>query len=102
MNHRKLTNLKTELATLRKRGGVKSSELEDIAKSLGRKRHKRGKEPTWINEQFPNLRPLSIPHHSTDLNRFTARSILEQLEVDIEYWEEFVEASEVEGGSQDG
>jgi hypothetical protein len=93
MNSSKLDKLRQELDSLRKRGGIKSTELESIAKSLGRKQSDRGKEPTWINAQFPSLRPLSIPHHGTsDLNKFTARSILGQLEEDIEKWSQLLES----------
>jgi hypothetical protein len=92
MNSSKLDKLRQELDSLRKRGGIKSTELESLAKSLGRSKSDRGKEPTWISIQFPSLRPLSISHHSTsDLNRFTARSILDQLEEDIEKWSQLLE-----------
>lgn len=46
-----------------------------------------GKHPTFINPEFPELRPVSIPNHSTPLNKNTARSILDQLEADLECWE---------------
>jgi hypothetical protein len=87
MSPPKVIRLRRKLESLRGKGGVKSSEIESLAKSLGRKRHKRGSEPTWINESFRHLRPVSIPHHSTELNRFTARAILDQLEADLEAWE---------------
>lgn len=67
--------------------------MEAIARSLGRKQHDRGKEPTWINEVFPDLRPVSIPHHASDLNRFTAQSILDQLEQDLKRLEESASSS---------
>lgn len=88
MNRSKLIKLKRKLGDFRSRGGIKSRELESFAKRLGRFRDDRGKEPTWVNEQFPTLRPLSIPHHSTDLNKNTARAMLDQLQEDIEKWEE--------------
>jgi len=89
MDLRKLDKIKLDIDSFRNRGGVKSSELESLAKRLGRDRNDRGKEPTWVNRQFPYLRPLSIPHHgSIDLNKFTARGILDQLEEDIKKWEE--------------
>lgn len=89
MNRKKLIKIKQEVNGFRNRGGVKSSEIESLAKRLGRTKSDRGKEPTWINSQFPHLRPLSIPHHgSKDLNKYTAGSILDQLEEDIEQWEE--------------
>lgn len=92
MNPRKLNKIKQKIDGFRNRGGVKSSELESLAKRLGRDKSDRGKEPTWVNKQFPYLRPLSIPHHgSSDLHKFTARGILDQLEEDIEKWEEVLE-----------
>ena len=91
MNHRKLNKIKQDIDGFRTRGGIRSSELESLAKRLGRDKSDRGKEPTWVNKQFPYLRPLSIPHHgSRDLNKFTARGILAQLEEDVEQWEELL------------
>jgi len=87
MNPPKVIRLRQKLESLRGKGGVKSTEIQLLAKKLGRKRHKRGSEPTWINESFRHLRPVSIPHHSKGLNRFTARAILDQLEADLEAWE---------------
>lgn len=87
MSPPKVIRLRRKIESLRGKGGVKSSEIESLAKNLGRKRHKRGSEPTWINESFPHLRPVSIPHHSKGLNRYTARAILDQLEADLEAWE---------------
>lgn len=86
--------LRSKITALRGKGGVKTSELEALARSLGRKRANRGKEPTWINEELPERRPLSIPNHSTDVNRFTAKSILDQLEADLDRYEELLESPE--------
>ena len=92
MNKNKLRKTKEKLANFRKQGGIKSTELESFAQDLGRKRSPRGSEPTWVSVPFPDLRPLSIPHHSSDLNKFTAGSILDQLEEDIERWERHLES----------
>jgi hypothetical protein len=101
MEVRKLSRLKGRLDDLRRKGGIKSSEVEALAKALGRVREKkRGKEPTWVNRDIPELRPLSIPHHSTDLNKYTAGSILDQLEGDIEKMGEALEKA-TEGGEQE-
>ncbi len=62
--------------------------MEALAKGLGRALHSRGTEPTWVSERFPNHPPVSIPHHSRELNRFTARTILDQLERDLERLED--------------
>ena len=58
--------------------------MERLAIQMGRRRHRRGKEPTWISDILPSARPLSIPSHPGDLNRFTARTILDVLESDLE------------------
>jgi hypothetical protein len=84
MTPQKLNQLKRKFEEFRGRGGIRSSELEEFAKALGRTRHRRGKEPTWISESFSDLRPVSIPHHSKDLNKYTAQSILDHLEYDLE------------------
>lgn len=98
MNKRKLQRLKRKLKDLRRHGGIKSAEAEAMAKTVGRVRHKRGSEPTWVHNDFPQLRPLSIPRHSKDLNRFTAASILDQLETDLDWIEQTLESSGDEEG----
>ena len=75
------------MESLRKQGGVKPIKLESIAGKVGRKLDPRGKEPTWVNENFTELRPISIPHHSHLVNA-TKDSILDDLEMDIERWEQ--------------
>ncbi len=92
MNREKLDKLRKRVEEFRKKGGIGSSELETLARALGRVPSKRGKEPTWVNLTFPDLRPLSIPRHgSKDLNKYTANSILDQLELDIDKFEELIE-----------
>jgi hypothetical protein len=89
MNPKKLAKLRWKLESFRRRGGIKSQELEDLAKAMGRRRHpRRGKEPTWVSDVVPNSRPLSIPSHSRDLNKITAGSILDRLEEDLDRPEE--------------
>ncbi len=88
MTRAKLDKIIAELAACRNRGGVRASELEQLAKDLGRVQSKRGKEPTWVSAVFADLRPLSIPHHGTELNKFTARSIIDLLGMDVDRWEE--------------
>lgn len=61
MNQQKLDKLRKRLEELRKKGGIGSAELESLARALGRVPFKRGKEPTWVNKIFSDLRPLSIP-----------------------------------------
>lgn len=85
MDYKKLTKLQSTIEELRNRRGIKPRELESLAKALGRTRHSRGSEPNWVSEVFFDLRPVSIPHHGgRDINRFTAQSILDQLELDVE------------------
>ncbi len=91
MTSTKLRNLAQRIAKLRG-SSVKPRKLESLAKSLGRQRAKRGSEPTWISGVFSDLRPLSIPHHSKEVKRFTAESILDQLEVDVHRWGEHLES----------
>jgi hypothetical protein len=72
-----------------RRSQPKAIELVRIAKALGRIDVNRGKEPTWVNAEFPELRPLSIPmHKGRDLSPGTRDSILTQLEDDMIAWEE--------------
>lgn len=84
MSPPKPEKLRRKLESLRRTGGIKSREMESFAKSLGRKSVTRGKEANWINKEFPHLPPVSIPHHGTELKRFTARSILDDFERDVE------------------
>jgi hypothetical protein len=88
MDIRKLNRIRDRLNSFRGKGGIRPRKLEALARALGRSRVKRGKEPTWENKEIAGLRPLTIPHHSTELNKYTADSILDQLEGDIERIEE--------------
>lgn len=95
MNKNKLRSIRKRITACRGRGGIKAEELEGLAKELGRVLSRRGKEPTWVSEPFPTLRPVSIPHHgSRDLNRFTAGTILDQFEFDLELWAKEVGSDE--------
>ena len=92
MNRDKLDKLRKLVEGLRNKGGIGYSELESLARALGRVPSKRGKHQTWVNQTFDDLRPLSIPRHgSKDLNKYTAKDILDQLELDIEKFEELIE-----------
>lgn len=88
MNRKKLDELKRELAQ-RRRSPQKAAALEAVARRLGRRPVKRGKEPMWQSDEFDHLYPLSIPHHGgRDLAIGTKNSILDQLEDDVLAWEE--------------
>lgn len=92
MNRRRLEKLRRRAEELRKKGGIGSSELESLAEALGYVQSKRGKHLTWVNQDIPNLPPLSIhPHGSSDLNKFTKNAILDQLEFAMDKLEEFIE-----------
>jgi hypothetical protein len=96
MNRKKLEKIRSEVSGLR-RSQPKAKDLEAIAKALGRKEVKRGKEPTFASEAFPSLRPLSIPSHKgRDLSTGVKHSILSQLEEDIATWDEFISQQERE------
>ncbi|HEY7213801.1 MAG TPA: hypothetical protein VIC28_04185 [Thermoanaerobaculia bacterium] len=94
MSLAKIRKLRSEIEALRNKGWVKTAELEALARRLGRRRAKRGKEPTWISDELPDRRPVSIPSHPGDVNRFTARSILDQLEGDLDRYEELLQSRE--------
>lgn len=49
-----------------------------------------------MSEPFPDLRPISIPSHPGTLKRFTAASILDQLDEDVFRWEETLEPHDSE------
>jgi hypothetical protein len=92
MKRGKLDKLRRRVEELREKGGVGSSELESLAEALGRVKSKKGKHPTWVNLEHPDFFPISIPHHgSKGLNKYTKNSILDQLELDIEKFEESIE-----------
>ena len=100
MNIKQIAKLREKLDGLRQKGGIKPTKIESLARACGRNPSKRGKEPTWINKEFQQLRPLSIPHHG-EVNRFTAQSILDQLEVDLDTWENFLKTSEAKEGEDE-
>src|SRR5262245_10410261 len=62
MDRKKLDKLKRELAHLR-RSPQRALALQGLAKKLGRKSVKRGKEPMWESTEFPQLFVLAIPDH---------------------------------------
>lgn len=79
-----LTKLRRRLNTLRRKSAnLRHKDLESLAQSLGRVSSQRGKEPTYVNPTLPRSRPLTIPNHPGALARYTAESILDQLEEDL-------------------
>jgi predicted metal-dependent peptidase len=98
MNRKRLAKIKREIAAARRKS-CRAADLEGFAKHLGRKLRKGKKtgEPMWINQEFPSLYPLAIPHHGgKDLANATQRSILEQLEDDVLAWDERLEEEDDE------
>ena len=88
MNRNKLRALSRRIEEYR-RSQPKAKDLEALAKALGRKVANRGKEPTFVSTEFPNLRPLSIPSHKCrDLATGTKNSILIQMEDDVIAWDD--------------
>ena len=64
---------------------------------------KRGKEPMYESEPFPQLRALSIPNHKgKDMAPGTRNSILNQLEEDADAWDEAIERQERTNGGGSG
>ena len=83
-----MRKLEQELDRLR-RASARADDVESLAKRLGRTKFNRGKEPVWVNDEFPELFPVAIPHHGgRDLSPGTKRNILDALETDIEAWRE--------------
>jgi len=82
--------LRRRLARLRAeaKGGLPSAKVKGFARALGRVPVNRGTHPTYVSTRFPDLRPVTIPHHSKPLAPGTAGSILDSLELDLERIEE--------------
>jgi hypothetical protein len=87
MNLRRLERI-TRLLEQARRSQQRARDLERLARMLGRRQDRRGKEPTWVHDELP-VYPLSIPHHGgRDLATGTRNSILNVLEADVLAWEE--------------
>jgi len=91
MKLKKVQKLRRELGKLRaQKFNLGEAELSGFAKKLGRWRlKKQTSEPQWITD-IPGLRPISIPGHKA-INPYTAASILDSFEMDLEYLEEHAE-----------
>ncbi len=78
-----------EVEEFRGRKQVTSREMESLASRCGRQRSKRGREPTYINPDLPQRRPISIPHHGKgNLTPGVKNNILRDLEGDLDAYEE--------------
>jgi hypothetical protein len=101
MDRKKLGKISRDLMAMRD-APQKARVLEGIAKKLGRTLSKRGKEPNWVSEQFPNLRPISIPHHGgRDLSQGVRNSILNLLDDDVLEWDQWISQQERTRGQND-
>ncbi len=77
---------RARIAALHRQGGVKSSELEALAREIGRVKIKRkSKHPVYV---MPHRPPLPIPHHGKDMPIGTKRNILLVLEDDLDFLED--------------
>ena len=86
MTPTKLASIRREIKALES-SQPKAEKLQALARKLGRKEVKRGKEPTFVSMDFPDLRPLSIPKHKgRDMPTGTKNSILAQLDEDVTEW----------------
>lgn len=101
MKKKKIAKLRRELKQLRDaKYSLKLRDLISFAGKVGRKEDtSRGKEPTYVNVLFPELRPLSIPSHR-EVNPFTANSILDTLEADLDKWEAWVVEQEAKAKNE--
>ncbi|MFZ4876815.1 hypothetical protein ACL9RI_17180 [Janthinobacterium sp. Mn2066] len=89
MDLKKLAKIKIELKNLlNKQHSIKPSELQSIAKQLGRSMVDRGKEPNYEKKDPPPFPyPLSIPNHKPTLKAGTAKSVIGTLFDDADIWE---------------
>ncbi len=89
MDKKKLKKVKIKLERLRQSPhGIKASKLVSLAMQLGRHHSPKGKEPAYVRQSNPSLRPLTIPGHRGDLKVGTARSIIDALLSDVDEWEQ--------------
>lgn len=88
MTLKQIEELEAWVGKLRGQGQVPSSELERLAKAVGRTKEKRGKHPIYVSSGRP---PLSIPHHGRPMKRRTKDSILTTIESDLAIKKEQIE-----------
>jgi hypothetical protein len=86
MDRKALDKLRAEFEAMRE-VPQRGSDVANLAERLGRKRVKRGSEPTWESEL--DIPVLTIPMHgSKNLKKGTQKSIFIQLEDDFIAWEQ--------------
>jgi len=102
MDRKKLDKLREEMGEMRRRM-VRPSEMQALAKQLGRQLVKRGKHPNWESEMFDHVPPLSIPDHGgRDLSKFVRGCALNALEQDVSAWEAWLDQNERNNGNGHG
>ncbi len=84
MDEKKLVKIEADIAAAKRRlGNLKHNDLAKIAKMLGRERStKRTNEPTYESALL-DTHPITIPDHARGVNKWTAKSILEQFDGDV-------------------
>jgi hypothetical protein len=93
----KLRKLEKELDIVRREGEpLTAAQLERLAIRIGRKRHPAAKVPMYFSTILTDLPPLSIPAHGGELQRATARCILDQLDDDVLHLHELCREDEAE------
>jgi hypothetical protein len=101
MNETKLKKLLRQIRSLRKRAGsVHDRELVSVAKSLGRWKLKGDGHPNYASDLRSGR--ITIPSHSKPLREGTALAILDDLETDVFYWKEKLQAAKTKQLESDG
>ena len=97
MTSKRVGKLRDELQKLRAQAAdLGQARLEGFAKKLGRVRKPvNTKEPQWVSTLLTGSRPISIPGHRT-IKRFTAKSILDDFEADLDRLEELADGEQGE------
>ena len=89
MNPNKAAKLEKQLAGLRSKRVVTYGDLNSFARKIGRRKLKgaqtRGDEPNWVSDEFPEMRPISIPFHGKNSTcpTGTAKNIMNDFEEDV-------------------
>jgi hypothetical protein len=87
MDAKKLSRIRDDIAAAQRKPQTQG-DLADLAGRLGRTPRKgKSKHPLWVTS-LPGCGPLSIPcGKRRDLPTGTKKSVLDQLEGDLEVWE---------------
>ena len=103
MTPKKLAGIKRNIVDCRRgAGNLRHRDLASIAIALGRRRSKqRTTEPTYESSVF-DTNVITIPDHSKGLKKWTALSILNQLEEDVYRWEEKLRREQRENRTGNG